>query len=45
MAKTSSTNQLIFDDGPHKLDKMTEKMVRDKAEQFVLDLIAEKLCQ
>jgi len=45
MAKTSSTNQLIFDDGPHKLDKMTEKMVRDKAEQFVLDLIAEKLCR
>jgi hypothetical protein len=44
MAKTSSTNQLIFDDGPQKLDKMTEKMVREKAEQFVLDLIADKLC-
>jgi hypothetical protein len=44
MAKTSSSNQLIFDDRPHELDKMTEKMVREKAEQFVLDLIAEKLC-
>jgi hypothetical protein len=45
MAKTSSTNQLIFDDRPHKLEDMTEEMVRNKAEQFVLDLIAEKLCQ
>ena len=45
MAKTSSTNQLIFDDRPCKFEDMTEEMVRNKAEQFVLDLIAEKLCK
>ena len=45
MAKTSSTNQLIFDDRPLKFEEMTEEMVRNKAEQFVLDLIAEKLCR
>jgi len=45
MAKTSSTNQLIFDDRPLKFEEMTEEMVRNKAEQFVLDLIAEKPCQ
>jgi hypothetical protein len=45
MAKTSSTSQLIYDDRPHALDEMTQEMVREKAEQFVLDLIAEKLCR
>jgi multidrug efflux pump subunit AcrA (membrane-fusion protein) len=41
MAKTSSTNQIVFDDGHHGFDEMTEELVREKAEQFVLDLIAE----
>ena len=45
MAKTSSTSQLIFDGAPHKFDEMTEEVVRNKAEQFVLDLIAEKPSQ
>ena len=43
MAKTSSTNQIVFDDGRHNLDEMTMELVREKAEQFVLDLIAGKL--
>jgi hypothetical protein len=43
MAKTSSTNQIIFDDERHNLDEMTMELVREKAEQFVLDLIAGKL--
>jgi hypothetical protein len=43
MAKTSSTNQLVFDDKHHKLGEMTMGLVREKAEQFVLDLIAGKL--
>ena len=40
MAKTSLSNQLVFEEKPYKLDEMTEEMVREKAEQFVLDLIA-----
>ena len=43
MAKTSSTNQLVFNDKHHKLDEMTKDLVRGKAEQFVLDLITGKL--
>jgi hypothetical protein len=43
MAKTSSTNQIVFDDERHNLDEMTMELVREKAEQFVLDLIAGKL--
>ena len=43
MAKTSSTNQIVFDDGHQKFEEMTEDFVRKKAEQFVLDLIAGKL--
>ena len=43
MAKTSPTNQLIFDDIPYKLGEITEVMVRERAEQFVLDLITEKV--
>ena len=43
MAKTSSTNQIVFDDEGHNLDEMTMELVREKAEQFVLDLIAGKL--
>ena len=43
MAKTSSTAQIVFDDSNLKFDEMTEELVREKAEQFVLDLIAGKL--
>ena len=43
MAKTSSTNQIVFEDECHNLEEMTMELVREKAEQFVLDLIAGKL--
>ena len=43
MAKASSTSQIVFDAGHHKFDEMTEELVRETAEQFVLDLIAGKL--
>jgi hypothetical protein len=43
MAKTSSTNQIVFDDERHNLNEMTMELVREKAEQFVLDLITGKL--
>jgi hypothetical protein len=43
MAKTSSTTQIVFDDRHHKFEEMTEDLIREKAEQFVLDLIAGKL--
>jgi hypothetical protein len=43
MAKTSSTSQLVFDNEHHNLDEITIELVREKAEQFVLDLIAGKL--
>ena len=43
MAKTSSTNQLVFNDKHHKLDEMTMDLVREKAEQFVLDLTTGEL--
>jgi hypothetical protein len=43
MAKTSSTNQLVFNDKHHKLDEMTMDLVREMAEQFVLDLTTGKL--
>jgi Holliday junction resolvasome RuvABC ATP-dependent DNA helicase subunit len=43
MAKTSPTNQIVFDDKRHNLEEMTMELVREKAEQFVLDLIAGKL--
>jgi hypothetical protein len=43
MAKASSTSQTVFDARHHKFDEMTEELVRQKAEQFVLDLIAGKL--
>jgi hypothetical protein len=43
MAKAASTNQIVFDDRHHKFEEMTEELVREKAEQFVLDLIAGKL--
>jgi Holliday junction resolvasome RuvABC ATP-dependent DNA helicase subunit len=42
MAKASSTNQIVFDDEYYKFDEMTEELVREKAEQFVLDLIVGK---
>ena len=38
--QASATNQMVFDDRDHKLGEMTEEMVRDKAEQFVLGLTA-----
>ena len=41
--KASTNNQIVFDDRDHKLGEMTEEMVRDKAEQFVLALTAGKL--
>jgi hypothetical protein len=40
MAKTARTNQIVFIDRHHKLEEMTEELVRETAEQFVLDLIA-----
>lgn len=40
MAKTASTNQMVFGDRHLQLDEMTEELVREIAEQFVLDLIA-----
>ena len=43
MAKASSTSQTVFDAGRHKFDEMTEELVRQKTEQFVLDLIAGRL--
>jgi hypothetical protein len=43
MAKTSSTNQLVFDNDHYNLDEMKMEVVRKKAEQFVIDLIAGKL--
>jgi len=43
MAKASSTSQIIFDARHLQIDEMTEKLVCETAEQFVLDLIAGKL--
>jgi multidrug efflux pump subunit AcrA (membrane-fusion protein) len=43
MAKTASTNQMVFRDRHRQFDEMTKALVRETAEQFVLDLIAEKL--
>jgi hypothetical protein len=43
MAKTSSTNQLLFDNRHYDLNEITVELVREKAEQIVLDLIARKL--
>jgi hypothetical protein len=43
MSKTSSTNQIVFDSDHHNLDEMTMELVREKAEQFVLDLITGNL--
>ena len=40
-AKTALTIQIIFDDRHYKFDEVTEELVRETAEQFVLDLIAE----
>lgn len=40
MSKNASTNQMVFRDRHHKFDEMTEELVRETAEQFVLDLIA-----
>jgi hypothetical protein len=43
MAKAASTNQIVFEGTHHKFEEMTEELVREKAEQFVLDLIVGKL--
>ena len=43
MAKASPTSQMVFDERYHNFDEMTEVLVRETAEQFVLDLIAGKL--
>lgn len=40
MAKAAATNQIVFDDIHCTCSEMTEELVRNKAEQFVLDLIA-----
>jgi hypothetical protein len=40
MARTSPNNRIVFDNKHHNLDEMTMELVREKAEQFVLDLIA-----
>ena len=39
MAKSASTNQMVFGDRHRQFDEMTEELVRETAEQFVLDLI------
>ena len=39
-ANNASTIQIVFDDKHHKFEEMTEDLVRETAEQFVLDLIA-----
>jgi hypothetical protein len=43
MARTSATSQIVFTDGHHNFEEMTEGLIREKAEQFVLDLIDGKL--
>jgi hypothetical protein len=43
IAKTSPTSQLVFDNDYHDLEEITVELIREKAEQFVLDLIAGKL--
>jgi hypothetical protein len=43
MAKTSSTHQIVFDDTHRNLNEISEELVREVAEQFVLDLIAGEL--
>ena len=40
MANNASTIQIVFDDKHHKFEEMTVDLVREIAEQFVLDLIA-----
>ena len=42
MAETSPTHQMVFNDGHHQLEEITEHLVRETAEQFLLDLIAGK---
>src|ERR1700741_3743670 len=39
MPKTESTNKMVFGDRHRQFDEMTEELVRETAEQFVLDLI------
>src|ERR1700730_756305 len=41
--KTASTTQIIFDDRHYKFDEVTEELVREIAEKFVLDLTADTL--
>jgi hypothetical protein len=41
-ANTASTAQIVLEDRHYKFDEITEELVRDTAEQFVLDLIAGK---
>src|SRR5467141_3537570 len=36
MARTSATSQIVFTDGHHNFEEMTEGLIREKAEQFVL---------
>jgi hypothetical protein len=40
MAETSPTHQIVFNDGNHQLGEIGKKLIREAAEQFVLDLIA-----
>ena len=40
MSRAASTNQMVFKDRHRQFDEMTEEMVREMVEQFVLDLIA-----
>jgi hypothetical protein len=40
MAETSPTRQIVFNDGHHQLEEINEQLIREAAEQFVLDLIA-----
>jgi len=42
MAETSPTHQMVFNDGHHQLEEITEHLVRETDEQFLLDLIAGK---
>ena len=43
IAKTSPTSQLVFDNDHHALEEITVELIREEAEQFVLDLITGKL--
>jgi hypothetical protein len=40
MAETSPTHRIVFNDRNHQLEEIDKKLIREAAEQFVIDLIA-----